>query len=107
MRIDRKFGQIQILILLVLVQFFLAGCQSLTGETAGENIDDSVLTTEIKTRLAQEKLINSTRVGVKTERGVVYLTGAVPTPEERNRVVQITKSVRGVREVVNGLEIGS
>jgi len=92
---------------LVLVQFFLAGCQSLTGETAGENIDDSVLTTEIKTRLAEEKLINSTRVGVKTERGVVYLTGAVATAEERNRVVQITKNVRGVREVVNGLEIGS
>ncbi len=105
MRIERKFGYT--LVLLVLVQFFLAGCQSLTGETAGENIDDSVLTTEIKTRLAEEKLINSTRVGVKTERGVVYLTGAVPTAEERNRVVQITKNVRGVREVVNGLEIGS
>ena len=105
MRKERKFSQI--LVMLVLIPFFLAGCTTLTGETAGENIDDTVLTTQIKAKLADEKLVNTTRVSVKTERGVVYLTGAVATSEERSKVVQIAKNVKGVRQVVDHLEIRS
>ena len=93
------------LALLVLVQFYLAGCTSLTGETAGQNIDDTVITSEVKARLGEEKLVNTTRVSVKTERGVVYLTGAVATSEERNKALYITKNVNGVREVVDHLEL--
>ena len=89
------------LVLLVL----LSGCVALTGETAGENIDDTVITTEIKGKLAGEKLIHTTKVGVKTERGVVYLTGSVETAEERSQVVQIARKVRGVRDVVDRIEV--
>ncbi len=103
MRKEPKFSKI--LVLLFLVPFFLAGCTTLTGETAGETIDDTVLTSKIKAKLADEKLLNTTRVSVKTERGVVYLTGAVATSEERSKVVQIAKNVKGVREVVDHLEI--
>ena len=103
MRIERKFSRS--LVLLVLLQFLLAGCTTLTGETAGQSIDDTVLTSEIKARLGNEKLINSTRVSVKTERGVVYLTGAVTTSEERNKAIQITKDVKGVRDVVDHLDV--
>ena len=81
------------------------GCVALTGETAGENIDDAVITTEIKGKLAGEKLLHATKVGVKTERGVVYLTGSVETAAERSQVVQIAKQVKGVREVVDHLEV--
>ena len=83
----------------------LAGCVALTGETAGENIDDAVITTEIKGKLAGEKVVHTTKVGVKTERGVVYLTGSVETADERSQVVQIAKKVRGVRDVVDRLEV--
>lgn len=101
MREGRKI----IVVFLVMVQFFLGGCVALTGETAGENVDDTVLTSEIKVKLTDERLVNLTRVSVKTERGVVYLTGFVGTPEERNRAVQIAQNVKGVREVVNNLEV--
>lgn len=100
---ERKYSGI--LVLVVLVQFFLAGCTSLTGETAGQSIDDTVLTSEVKAKLGNEKLINTTRISVKTERGVVYLTGAVGTSEERNKAVSIAKNVTGVREVVDHLEV--
>lgn len=100
---ERKYSGI--LVLLVLVQFFLAGCTALTGETAGQSIDDTVLTSEIKAKLGDEKLINTTRVSVKTERGVVYLTGAVGTSEERNKAISIAKNVKGVHEVVDHLEV--
>ena len=103
MHSGRKYSGI--LVLLVLVQFLLAGCTTLTGETAGQSIDDTVLTSEIKARLGDEKLINTTRISVKTERGVVYLTGAVGTSEERNKAISIAKNVKGVREVVDHLEV--
>ena len=34
--------------------FFMTGCQAMTGETAGQNIDDSTLTTSVKSSLAGE-----------------------------------------------------
>ncbi len=92
-------------VLLALVLMLLPGCVALTGETAGENIDDAVITTEIKGKLAAEKIIHTTKVGVKTERGVVYLTGSVETADERSQVVQIVKKVKGVRDVVDRLEV--
>ena len=90
---------------LLFVQFFLGGCVAITGETAGESVDDTVLTSEIKVKLTDERLVNMTRVSVRTERGVVYLTGFVGTVEERNRIVQIAQHVKGVREVVNYLDV--
>jgi osmotically-inducible protein OsmY len=90
---------------LILIVLAFSGCVALTGETAGENVDDTVLTTEIKAKLAAEKVLHTTRVGVKTERGVVYLTGSVETAEERGQINKIVRGVRGVREVVDRLEV--
>ena len=41
---------------------FLAGCQAMTGRTTGENIDDTTLTTSVKTALAKEKAASLTRI---------------------------------------------
>ncbi len=90
---------------LIFILCLLPGCVALTGETAGENIDDAVLTTEIKARLATEKVLHTTRVGVKTERGVVHLTGNVETDDERSTIVEIVKNVKGVRDVVDSIEV--
>ncbi|TRZ99319.1 MAG: BON domain-containing protein [Nitrospiraceae bacterium] len=90
---------------LIFILFLLPGCVALTGETAGENIDDAVITTEIKAKLAGEKVLHTTRVGVKTERGVVYLTGSVDTADDRSKIVEIAKNVKGVRDVVNRIEV--
>lgn len=103
MQRERKYSGI--LVLVVLVQFLLAGCTALTGETAGQSIDDTVLTAEVKAKLGDEKLVNTTRISVKTERGVVYLTGSVATSGEKNKAVAIAKNVTGVREVVDHLAV--
>ena len=49
----------------------IAGCQAMTGETAGQNIDDGTLTTYVKTALAGERVNTLTRVGVETNNGIV------------------------------------
>lgn len=34
---------------------WLSGCQAMTGETAGQNIDDPTITMTVKSKLASEK----------------------------------------------------
>jgi hyperosmotically inducible protein len=93
--------------LTVTVAFLLliTGCQAMTGETMGQNIDDSALTTSVKSSLAGERLNTLTRVGVETNNGVVYLTGEVETAAEKSRAGTVASQVKGVRQVVNNLQV--
>jgi osmotically-inducible protein OsmY len=83
----------------------LSGCTALTGETLGQNIDDTTLTTTVKTILAADKLKNLTRIDVDTYNGVVSLNGIVSTPEEKQRAEEVARSVNGVKKVVNNLQV--
>ncbi len=91
--------------ILVLILTLGGGCQSLTGKTAGRHIDDATVTTWVKSKLVSDKAGNITRVSVKTDRGIVYLTGSVKTKAAREKVEKITKSVDGVKKVVNHLKV--
>ncbi len=93
------------LAVILVVLFFMTGCQATTGETAGQNIDDSTLTTSVKTSLAGERLNTLTRVGVETNNGVVYLTGEVETAAEKSRAGMVASQVKGVKKVVNNLQV--
>ena len=91
--------------LLFVVLVLAVGCRSMTGESAGQNIDDSTITTQVKAKLAGERASNLTRVSVATANGSVSLTGIVPTVADRARAEEITRQVKGVRSVMNGLQI--
>jgi hyperosmotically inducible protein len=77
----------------------------MTGETAGQNIDDGTLTTYVKTQLAGERLNTLSRVGVETNNGIVYLTGEVETATEKSRAGTVASQVKGVKQVVNNLQV--
>jgi hyperosmotically inducible periplasmic protein len=87
------------------VLFLLNGCQAMTGETMGQNIDDGAITSSVKTQLGADKLNTLSRVGVETNNGVVYLTGEVTTADQKSRVGSVTSQVKGVRQVVNNLQV--
>ena len=89
----------------LVVLFFMTGCQAMTGQTMGENIDDSYITGAVKTQLASDKLVSLTRVEVETNNGVVYLTGQVQTPQQRSHVGSVASQVKGVKRVVNNLQV--
>ena len=83
----------------------IAGCQAMTGETAGQNLDDGTLTTYVKTALAGERLNTLSRVGVETNNGIVVLTGEVETANEKSRAGTVASQVKGVRQVINNLQV--
>jgi hyperosmotically inducible periplasmic protein len=89
----------------LVVLFFMTGCQAMTGQTMGETIDDSYITGAVKTQLASDKLVSLTRVEVETNNGVVYLTGQVETAEQRSRIGSLASQVKGVKKVVNNLQV--
>lgn len=59
----------RIAFLTVLVAFGLilfSGCASLTGETAGENIDDSMITTKANAIIVRDPELNYLKIDVTT-----------------------------------------
>jgi hyperosmotically inducible protein len=96
---------ISYLAVLVVFIFFAAGCKSMTGETAGEQVSDSTITSAVKAKLAGERVGTLTQVGVETVRKTVYLTGVVPSAEDKRRAGEVARNVDGVKEVVNNLQV--
>jgi hyperosmotically inducible protein len=93
------------MLVLVMVVAVTAGCTSMTGKTAGENVDDASITASVKTKLAAEKVATLTKVDVDTNKGTVYLTGNVENAAIKARATDLARQVAGVREVVNNLKI--
>ncbi len=71
----------------------------------GQVIDDTVITTEVKAKLAADKLSNLTKIEVKTDHGVVTLNGTVDDADRATRALQITSAVNGVRGIVNNIHV--
>jgi hyperosmotically inducible protein len=90
---------------LVLFVFLAAACQSMTGETAGENVDDASITSAVKAKLADERMSTLTKIGVETNLKTVTLTGVVPTADDKMRAGEIARSVKGVKDVANNLQV--
>ena len=93
------------MLVLVTVLAVTAGCTSMTGKTAGENVDDASITASVKSKLAAEKVATLTKVDVDTNKGTVYLTGNVENAAIKARAADLARQVAGVREVVNNLKV--
>lgn len=85
----------------------LSGCQSMTGKTAGQTMDDSTITSWVSGKLTHAKLSNFSHIDVETERGVVTLNGVVKSMDEKTRAGDIAAQVAGVTKVNNNLQIQS
>lgn len=71
-------------------------------------VNDSHMTTSIKTRLATDAHLSTlTAVGVHTSDDVVRLTGTVADETERQRVETIARSLAGDNRVVSELRVAS
>jgi hypothetical protein len=95
-----------VLVAVVLAVIFVAGAVATAqSRSVGQVIDDVAITTEIKAKLTAETLSNLTRIGVSTRDGIVTLTGDVDPLERQARAAQIAGAVKGVRGVVNNIQV--
>jgi hyperosmotically inducible periplasmic protein len=92
-------------VFLVILGVLAAGCRSTTGRPIGENIDDKTILASVKSKLVAEKLSNLSKIDVDVTNGTVYLNGAVESAEQKTRAEQLAQSVKGVKSVVNNLQV--
>jgi hyperosmotically inducible protein len=83
----------------------MAGCRSLTGQSAGTDVDDATITASVKSKLVADKAANLTRVDVDTNHRTVYLNGTVDSAEQKTRAEQLAWQAQGVKSVVNNLHV--
>ena len=82
----------------------VAGCASHGHEhSAGEMIDDSTITTKVKSALLAEDDVKSFDIAVKTYDGDVQLSGFVNSQWQIDKAGQVAMAVKGVRHVSNDL----
>jgi hypothetical protein len=78
-------------------------CQTVTQETLQEHIEDAAITSSVKSKFIADQTLNA--VNIETVRNRVYLTGVVPTANEKQRARELAFKVVGVLTVVNDLEV--
>jgi len=92
------------LIISLLLVMLIAGCAGgNTHESTGEYIDDSVLTTKVKTTILGDSRLKLLQISVETFKGVVQLSGFVDSAAAATRAVELTRKVPGVKSVNNSL----
>jgi osmotically-inducible protein OsmY len=93
-------------IALVMLMVAFAACASTSNqESTGEYVDDSVITTKVKSLLAADDFLKSFEIGVETYKGTVQLSGFVDSQKAIDTAVEITRSVKGVKSLKNNLSV--
>ena len=95
----------RVLAVVLVLAAVTTGCRSITGKSAGSNIDDATITASVKSKLVADRAANLTRVDVDTNNGTVYLNGTVDSAEQKSRAEQLAWQAQGVKSVVNNLQV--
>ena len=82
----------------------LSGCSVMRGqETAGAYVDDAAITTAIKAKFVEDKIVSAGSISVETLNGTVQLSGFANSAEEKSKAEQIARNRRNVRAVRNDI----
>jgi len=92
------------LIMVFLLTMLVVGCAGgAKHESTGEYLDDSVLTTKVKTSILGDSRLKLLQINVETFKGVVQLSGFVDSAAAAARAVELARTVKGVKTVNNSL----
>jgi hyperosmotically inducible protein len=76
-----------------------------TTDTTGEYLDDATITAKVKTSFAEDKGVKAYEISVRTDHGVVDLTGTVSSKAVSDRATALATAVKSVRAVHNNLKV--
>jgi len=94
---------VHFLVVLMLIATFVGCAATRTQESTGGYIDDSVITTKVKSLLAKDDFLKSFQISVETFKGTVQLSGFVNSQRAIDKAAEITRSVEGVKSLKNNL----
>jgi len=74
-------------------------------ESTGQYVDDSVITTKVKTAIFKEDTLKTLQINVKTYKGTVQLSGFVDSAQNVAKAADVAKRIEGVVSVENALAV--
>jgi len=84
----------------------MAACTSTpTSESTGEYLDDTVISSKVRTAILGDQGLTVFKIDVETYKGVVQLSGFVDSAASRQRAGAVAADVTGVQQVRNDLVI--
>jgi hyperosmotically inducible protein len=92
--------------LLALGAAALSGCAVTDRQSSvGAYVDDTAITTQVKSKFAEDPTVSAMRISVETLQGTVQLSGFATTEAEKLRAAQLARNVSGVRQVRNDIVV--
>jgi hyperosmotically inducible periplasmic protein len=84
----------------------VTGCAVTRGqETMGAYVDDTGITTRVKSRFVENKQVDASAISVETLNGTVMLSGFAKNALEKSTAENIAWKVSGVKSVRNEIAI--
>lgn len=101
--------QIRANLLIAITAVFMltaTGCAVQRGqETVGTYVDDTGITTLVKSRFVENKQVDAAAISVETLKGTVLLSGFAKNATEKATAENIARGVKGVVAVRNEIAI--
>lgn len=100
--------QTRAIVLAILTGVTLAstGCAVWRGQTdAGTYVDDRAISTAVKAKLLEDKMVGGMSINVDVLNGSVALSGFAKSNAEKAQAEALARNTKGVREVRNNLVV--
>ncbi len=82
------------------------GCAVVRGqETTGAYVDDAAITTRIKAKFIDDKIVSASSISVETLNGTVQLSGFAKNMAEKTKAEQIARNTSNVKGVRNDIVV--
>ena len=92
-------------VLMVLSLALFSGCATIKGETTGEYLDDSTITTKANSIVIKDPDAHFLKIDVTTTQGEVVLQGYVNSRDTEARIVGKIREIKGVKSVKSLLKL--
>ncbi len=92
-------------LLLVLGLALFSGCASMTGRTAGEQIDDASINTQVNSIIVKDPDAQYLKIDVTSTDGNVVLQGFINDRKAEDRIVGQARQIKGVKSVKSLLKV--
>lgn len=84
----------------------VVGCTTTAKqESAGQYIDDTVITTNVKAAILREPTLKVAEINVETFKGVVQLSGFVQSQDNITTAMNVARGVNGVKSIKNDMRL--
>jgi osmotically-inducible protein OsmY len=92
-----------ILACLLLITAFTGCAPTSNRESTGQYIDNSVITSKVKTAIFNEPTLKTLQISVESFKGEVQLSGFVDSAQSFKKAGEVARGVKGVISVKNDL----